>query len=82
VFYHVFRAPSAAAAIFCGNRIGASADYCSYQLTDLGTTKTPFFRDASPPEGSPAYYVGVAANWLDDPSQGDVYEMSPPASVR
>ena len=78
VFYHVYRGAPGPASIVCGNRIGSSADYCQLELTDLGTSTTPSFTVARPPAGRWAYFVGVAANWLDDTSQGDVYLLSKP----
>jgi hypothetical protein len=46
-------------------------------MVELGTTRTPRFRDGSPPAGV-RYRVGVATNWRDDPTGGDVYAVSPP----
>jgi hypothetical protein len=34
-----------------------------------------------PGPGTWSYRVGVAANWLDDPEQGDVFVVSGPRNV-
>ena len=49
-------------------------------MATLGTTTGSSFVDR-PGHGTWTYRVGVAANWLDDPSLGDVYVVSTPVSV-
>jgi hypothetical protein len=53
------------------------ADRCGLNMILLGTTRTPSFVDGSPEPGV-VYRIGVAANWVDDPEQGDVILISPP----
>ena len=43
------------------------------------TTRDHTFLDADPPPDA-VYRIGVAANWLDDESRGDVFAISPPAA--
>jgi hypothetical protein len=43
----------------------------------LTTTRARSYVDGSPAPGV-TYRVGVAANWVDDPSGGDVYAISKP----
>jgi hypothetical protein len=35
-----------------------------------------------PPKGNWSYRIGLAANWLDDPTRGDVLLVSPPVTLR
>ena len=46
----------------------------------IGTTREPQWRDSSPPPNA-RYRIGVAANWLDDPAEGDVAALSPPTAA-
>jgi hypothetical protein len=43
----------------------------------IATTREPRWRDGSPPPNV-RYRIGVAANWLDDPDEGDVATLSRP----
>jgi hypothetical protein len=52
------------------------ADRCALNMILLGTTRDRSWVDASPEPGV-VYRVGVAANWVDDPEQGDVVLISP-----
>ena len=45
----------------------------------MDKTAWPF--DTSPVPGRHPYRVGVAANYLDDPTQGDVFVLSPPVQA-
>lgn len=77
-FFRVFRSPRGVPPS-C-TRIGA-VDRCdASNLTEIGVTAATAFVDRPPP-GTWTYFVGVAANWLDDPQYGDVYVMSQPVSV-
>lgn len=95
VFYRVFRA-APTAGLTC-NPAGACApaptdtwcrqstnapDRCTYApgVETLGTTRQAAWLDRPPP-GTWIYRVGLSANWLDDPSQGDVYVLGPPAAI-
>ena len=73
VFYHVFRGPADAADYQCDAKTYVQRCYLS--LTDLGPTRATTFVDRPAP-GRWAYRIGVAANWLDDTNQGDVYVIS------
>ena len=73
-FYRVYRTAGAAPDVRCVK----STDRCSLDMILLGTTRKRSFVDLSPEPGV-TYRVGVAANWLDDPAQGDVMVISPPA---
>jgi hypothetical protein len=79
-FYRVLRSnrPGSTA---CAGRLRNSADDCRLYM-DLVPTAT---RSASyvdrPGPGHWTYRIGVAANWLDDPTLGDIYVVSPPVSV-
>jgi hypothetical protein len=79
VFYHVFRAQTSDGALDCDT--DAPAVVCQYKGTDLGATPQTTFTD-TPPAGDWEYRVGVSANWLDDPTLGDVYELSRPVTAR
>jgi hypothetical protein len=50
-------------------------------MITLATTRDRAYVDSSPEPGV-TYRVGVAANWLDDPEQGDVFVLSPPVVAR
>jgi hypothetical protein len=79
VFYHVYRADAATGSLDCDHSVPALL--CQLKAVDLGATKSPVFHD-SPPAGNWEYRVGVSANWLDDPTLGDVYELTRPARPR
>ena len=49
-------------------------------MTDLGITSSPTFTD-EPGVGRWWYTVGMVANWLDDPTKGDVLLASQPIAV-
>ncbi len=76
VFYRIFRG-AAGAAPDCSKYPGRAVN-CLLPLTIVGTTREPSFVDR-PGAGHWAYRVGVAANWLNDTSYGDVYVLSPEA---
>jgi hypothetical protein len=95
-FYRVFRAPPSAGLI-CNPSGSCSPapldvqcrqstrapDRCTYPLSaiqTLGSTRESAWLDR-PPVGTWIYRIGVAANWLDDPSQGDVYVLGPPVQI-
>ena len=77
-FYRVYRSsPSRGfSEVVCERRGG---DRCDLRMETLVTTREREFVDPSPPPDA-VYRVGVAANWLDDESQGDVFAISPPAA--
>jgi hypothetical protein len=71
-FYRVYRTSGTEPDLRCAK----STDRCSLEMILLGTTRSPKWVDASPEPGV-AYRIGVAANWVDDPEQGDVMLISP-----
>ncbi len=75
VFYRVFRTGAAPEPLDCAGHGGAAE--CSVKMLVLGTTRANRFTDDSAPEGA-LYRIGVGANWLDDPTGGDVFVVSPP----
>jgi hypothetical protein len=80
-FYRVLRSnrPGATA---CAGRLRNAADDCRLymDLVPKATRSTSYVYRPGP--GNWTYRIGVAANWLDDPTLGDIYVVSPPVSVR
>jgi hypothetical protein len=72
-FYRVYRTAGAGTDTHCE----LSTDRCSLDMILLGTTRARSWVDGSPEPGV-TYRIGVAANWVDDPEQGDVMLISPP----
>ncbi len=60
-------------------RSGAARD-CHLYMRRIKATKGLSFVD-HPPRGRWAYRIGLAANWLDDPTRGDVLLVSEPVKV-
>jgi hypothetical protein len=82
-FYHVLRAPGPQGGYACGGvRNDASWD-CQLYMGSARVTRDSSYVD-HPGPGNWVYRIGVAGNWLNDTSYGDVYVVSPPvtASVR
>jgi hypothetical protein len=77
-FYRVYRASAAFPDIVCEPR---GVDRCELRAETLTTTREHRYVDPSPPPDA-VYRIGVAANWLDDEAQGDVFALSPPAAPR
>jgi hypothetical protein len=77
-FYRVYRSsPSTGfSEMVCETR-GVSR--CELRAETLVTTRDHTFVDQDPPSDA-VYRIGVAANWLDDESRGDVFAISPPAA--
>jgi hypothetical protein len=80
VFYHVFRAPADASDLDCDT--DAPAVVCELRASDLGVTTGTRYVDSNAGSGDWQYRVGVSANWLDDPTLGDVYELTRPVRPR
>jgi hypothetical protein len=79
-FYRVLRSnrPGATA---CAGRLGNAADDCRLYMDLVPTaTRSTSYVDRPQP-GNWTYRIGVAANWRDDPTLGDIYVVSPPVSV-
>jgi hypothetical protein len=75
VFYRVFRTPLDGTELDCLDHRGAAE--CQLEMDVIGTTREPRWRDGSPPPNV-RYRIGVAANWRDDPDEGDVATLSRP----
>ena len=75
-FYRVYRAsvvggfPDNICQIRGGRR-------CELRAETLETTRDHRYLDTHPPADA-VYRIGVAANWLDDETRGDVFALSPP----
>jgi hypothetical protein len=80
-FYQVLRKGSAPADVQCAGRVNNSADNCVLYTDSVATTRATTFTD-HPGRGSWIYRIGVAANWLNDPTLGDVYLVTKPAAVK
>jgi hypothetical protein len=81
VFYRVLRRDTAApGGVACAGTPRPASDDCELFMTDATTTKASSVVD-HPGAGTWEYRVGVAANWLNDPTLGDVYVVSPPLTV-
>jgi hypothetical protein len=72
-FYHVYRS-ARGGAFNCDT--STPAERCTLTAVDLGETLSTSFVDLDAPHGTWEYRVGVAANWLNDSTQGDVYVLS------
>jgi hypothetical protein len=82
VFYRILRRDTAAAGqgVVCAGTPGSASDDCELLMNVVETTTTPSVID-HPGSGTWEYRVGIAANWLNDQSLGDVYVVSPPLTV-
>jgi hypothetical protein len=91
-FYTIYRAPTTwklpkgsgnfptvRRGLLCEKSPGG-ADKCSIEMTAIGSVRKTTASDTTP-RGRWTYRVGVAGNWLDDPSQGDVFVLSEPRTV-
>jgi hypothetical protein len=74
VFYRVYRTDLSGTDVECSDH--RSPD-CALKMVLLATTREPRFVDGSPPPES-RYRIGVATNFADDPSGGDVIAISEP----
>ena len=79
IFYRVLRAKGSVD-VGCAGRLRNSSDNCQLYVDEVGTVRAPSFDDR-PGSGSWSYRIGIAANWLNDPSLGDIYTVSPPVTV-
>ena len=79
-FYRILRTSAPGGGVACAGRRNGSSDNCVLYVDSVGTTKGTSFVD-HPGRGTWTYRVGIAANWLDDPTLGDVYVVSLPVSV-
>ncbi len=74
-FYRVYRSSLSRgfSEMVCENR---GVDRCDLRAETLVTTRDHTFVDRDPPPDA-LYRIGVAANWLDDETRGDVFAISP-----
>jgi hypothetical protein len=79
-FYRLLRSNQPASTA-CAGRLRNAADNCRLYM-DLvpNATRSTSYVDRPGP-GQWTYRIGVAANWLDDPTLGDIYLVSKPVSV-
>jgi hypothetical protein len=81
VFYRVLRSyPSLENGGLGCSGTGGGANDCRLYMQTAGSTKARSFVDRPGP-GTWTYRIGVAANWIDDPTFGDVTLLSRPVTV-
>ena len=76
-FYKVYRTAGAGPDVACDT---TGADRCELVMDELATTRVRSFVDTAPVPGT-TYRIGVAANWIDDTGEGDVFVLSPPVAA-
>ena len=74
VFYRIYRTDNPRGDTRCENSGGSAR--CFLVSNVIATARSTRFVDPSPPE-HPFYRIGVGTNYLDDPSGGDVFVVSP-----
>jgi len=74
VFYRIYRTDNPRGDTRCENSGGSAR--CFLVSDVIATTTTNRFVDSSP-HVQPYYRIGVGTNYLDDPSGGDVFIVSP-----
>jgi hypothetical protein len=73
LFYRVYRTTGPGVSdVVCEDR---GATKCDLNMETLVTTRSRTYVDRSPEPGL-SYRIGAAANWEDDPEQGDVFLVS------
>jgi len=80
VFYRVLRKQGPGDGGACPGRLRNASDSCQLFMDEVGSSRPTAFVDRPGP-GTWTYRIGVAANWLDDPTLGDVYVVSGPVNV-
>ena len=78
-FYRLLRVKGRDGAL-CAGTPGSAPDDCRVFM-DLGPTARGTSLVDRPGPGTWSYRVGVAANWVDDPSLGDIYVISTPVTA-
>jgi Dolichyl-phosphate-mannose-protein mannosyltransferase len=76
VFYKVYRSVHPGPDVQCQSNVGTWS--CYLRTEPITTTRSHSYLDPSPPRGS-TYRIGVATNWANDTTLGDVFAFSPPA---
>ncbi|HEX6664921.1 MAG TPA: hypothetical protein VF025_14715, partial [Gaiellaceae bacterium] len=79
VFYRVLRVKGPVA-VSCAGTPAKAANDCRLYMDQKEVTRATSTIDR-PGKGTWSYRIGVAANWLNDPSLGDIYVVSPPVTV-
>jgi hypothetical protein len=88
VFYVLYRSP-ASYRFYSNDKLvdqglmctpASGATQCSIEMDEVARGRDTVVIDRPGP-GTWSYRVGVAANWLDDPEQGDVFVVSGPRNV-
>jgi hypothetical protein len=79
-FYHVLRAKGPNRDVACAGRLNGSSDNCVLYAQSIATTRANTFTDR-PGRGTWIYRIGVAANWVDDPTLGDIYVVTKPTTL-
>jgi hypothetical protein len=79
-FYRIWRAPASTRdeGFTCNPSVGAR--WCVVGLPEIAVTHRGTYVD-NPGKGQWVYRVAVAANWLNDPTYGDVYLVGKPVLV-
>ncbi len=77
VFYRIYRTDNARGDTRCENSGGSAR--CFLVSDVIATTRSTRFVDPAAPQ-QPYYRIGVGTNYLDDPSGGDVFVVSPQAA--
>ena len=80
VFYNVLRSDAPNGDVGCAGRLNGSSDNCVLSTQTIATTRSTEFTDRPGP-GTWTYRIGVSANWLNDPTLGDMYVVTKPAGV-
>jgi hypothetical protein len=80
VFYRVFRDREPSAPL-CRRESASSPIACAITGVNFNSTRQGAQYD-TPGRGRWTYRVGLAANWRNDPSAGDVYLLSAPQTIR
>ncbi len=92
VFYVVLRSPrkfpdptnpeerKVKEGVSCHHRISGASKDCHLYMRRIRATRELNYVDR-PPKGVWTYRIGLAANWLDDPTRGDVLLVSPPVTL-
>lgn len=76
-FYRILRTKAGEPDARCRRN---GADRCELNMDVVATTRSRTWLDPTPVRGG-IYRIGVAANWLDDPAQGDIMVVTPPVTT-
>jgi Dolichyl-phosphate-mannose-protein mannosyltransferase len=79
-FFRVLRTKNSSTGVACAGRLNGSSDNCELFMDTVSTTRATTVTD-HPGPGTWTYRIGISANWVNDPTLGDVYVVSTPATV-